>query len=219
MKFQIRYPITSIKQVTVSVGLVFVLSSSLSFVLSGCGYSLKGTKNPLLERAGIQKIYIASVVNNTYKAGIENILYNSLIKIMNANHQFTLVHHTEDADAILYSTIASATYVGMSGSPASQLSPGGIGVLPSVAGFAINTIYNATLTCSFSIAPTKPFNGKPVSLWSGTLSRSKPFSSANQLDVPGTTSPLINESEFERALTDLGSAIAADAHEKIIDVF
>jgi hypothetical protein len=56
-------------------------------------------------------------------------------------------------------------------------------------------------------------------LWSGGFSKSKPFPANNQLGVFGTTSALINESEFDRVLRDLAEGIAADMHESMLAGF
>lgn len=237
--------------------------------LFGCGYTLKGTHNTFYDKTGVQKIYIAPIINKTYKAGIETYIYGSLMKTINANHQLTVVQSPKLADAILKVTITAANYIGMSGSQAYQLSPGTtsssppgtVQLLGAVSGFQINNIYNATLTCMFSVVAAKtlkppqikpevitpelpeteetaPTTGpleslepeeiikpkiittlKNKILWTTSLSRSEPFQSANQLDVPGTTSALINESMFERALSDLSTIIANDAHSLMMNIF
>jgi len=249
-----------ISNVLLSLRVIKIPFLFLFLSLLGCGYTLKGTHNSFYDKTGVQKIYIAPVLNKTYKVGIETFLYDSLVKTINANHQLTLVQDPKLADAILKSTITAAHDSGMSGTIASQLSPGGVQISGTVAGFQINTMYNANLACTFSIVAARALKIPPMkkektpselseeeetdedteyddmdieegakpkivttpkatTLWTTSLSRSEPFQSANQLDVPGTTSPLINESMFERALSDLATYIANDAHALLMNIF
>ena len=79
--------------------------------------------------------------------------------------------------------------------------------------------YSAGLSCTFTLKKIKRKEGENPILWSNSFSKGKQFPSANQLDVPGTTSPLINQSEFERALGDLAPMIALDAEESMFSRF
>ena len=195
----------------------------VGFWTVGCGYGFQNTKNPLSEREQINKIYIAPITNNTYKAGVESVIYNNLIRVISAHRRIILVKDPEEADAILQGTVGNASYVGISGTQVFALSPSQL--VPSLgrnlpsSNFIISSIYSATLGCSFSLVRKNPDPKKKTLIWTSTFSRDKPFPSANQLDVPGTTSSLINESEFERSLNDLARNMMDDVHESMLAMF
>jgi hypothetical protein len=65
----------------------------------------------------------------------------------------------------------------------------------------------------------KPKPSGRVALWSMGFSKQKTFPGANQVDVPGTTSVLINDSEFNRALSDLARNMMEDVHESMLAMF
>lgn len=188
---------------------------------SSCGYTLQNSKNPLLLKQGIQKIYVAPLINNTYKAGVENVVYNSLIRALRAYGRVTLVSMPDDADAVLQGTVQTATYSASARATVTQLLPTVVATaaqLPT-AGYAVSTEYMAALNCSFSLDRQKVPLGKKKLVWAAGFNRSKPFPAANQLDVPGTTSALINDSEFDRALLDLSRSMMDDVHESMLAMF
>lgn len=198
----------------------------------GCGYSFQTSKNPPIAQKGIKKVYIAPLVNNTYKAGIENIVYNELVRTMSAYGRITLVQNKIDADAVLNGTVSSATYSTTASTTVSSLNPVGFGNGLVSSPFSIATEYMANLNCTFSLNELKSkYEKEKVKLekkgksargryvWSGGFSRAKPFPASNQLDVPGTTSALINDSEFDRALLDLARSMMNDVHEAMLAMF
>jgi hypothetical protein len=194
----------------------------------GCGYSFQGTRNPLLEEAGIRTIYISPLMNNTYKAGAEVVVYNALVRTIASHRRIKLVQDPALADAILAGEVGTASYGGAASTAVSSLAPqittatgtAGIGASHQLAGSAVANIYQANLSCSFHLDRTgAPPPGKSTTLWASGFSQSKIFTGANQLDVLGTTSALINESEFERALSDMAQASMADLHESMLAMF
>ncbi len=186
----------------------------------GCGYGFQNSRNPLFLKEGIRKVYVSPVVNNSYKAGIENVIYNSLIRAMAASGRVVLVQNSEDADAVLQGTVVTAVY-GRSAatSTVAGLNPAGIGLNLPTRDYVISTEYTATLSCSFVLARKHPSPSKKTQIWASSFARSKPFPAANQLDVPGTTSPLINESEFDRTLSDISKSMMDDVHESMLAMF
>lgn len=198
----------------------FVFFSGL-FLTVGCGYSFQSSKNPLYLKEGVQKIYVEPLVNNTYKAGVENIVYNNLIRILSSHGRVTLVRNRSDSDAVLQGAVQSANYGGSAGAAVSGLNPAGLADslrLPTK-DYVVSTEYAANLICSFSLVRSTVMPGKAHMIWAAQFSRSKPFPGANQLDVPGTTSALINESEFERALSEMAYSMMDDVHESMLAMF
>jgi hypothetical protein len=192
----------------------------LGLVIAGCGYSLQHSRNPLFEAEGIRKVFVAPVANNTYKPGVENLVYNQLVKTVSANRKVRLAQRIEEADAVLRGSIQDASYVPSGTTTADKLFPSDR--LPGLKGPSetiIATSYSASLTCAFSLENRHPRPGKPAQLWSSSFSRSKPFPGNNQLGAFGTTSALINESEFDRALGDIAQSMMGDLHESMLAQF
>jgi len=196
------------------------LSLFLGGVLLGsCGYTFQNSRNTLYEKEGIQKIYVSPVGNSTLKGGVESLVYNNLVKVLVAHRKVTVVSHPDDADAILSGGVSGASFGGSATAPVSNLNPTSLGPTLPTSGYYVWTEYTATLSCSFTLVRAKAIAGRKSVIWSGGFTRSKAFPGANQLDVLGTTSPLINESEFDRALADLARIGMDDIHESMLAMF
>jgi hypothetical protein len=190
--------------------------------LSGCGYTLQNSKSPLTEKEGVRKIYVASLVNDTYKAGVEITVYNALLRTLSVHRRVELVNRPEDADAELRGKVTLAGYSAVAGTSAISLNPGNVlGAADKFANVQIATQYSASLTCTFALVrrhPNLALKQKEI-LWNAGFSRSELFNASNQLGAQGDTSALINESEFDRALNDLATAMMGDVHESMLAMF
>jgi len=198
--------------------------------LSACsGYHLRGQKNDYLEERGIRKVYLAPVKNNSFKPGVENGLYNALIKKISAYNIVTLVQDPATADAILEGTVAAASYTSdpsqiLSGKtlsnnyPQPALPASQIAFTPDL---FVTLQYTAVLTANFSLTRTriKKLGDNPEVIWAGNLSRGRAFTANNQPGVYGTTAAHINDSEFNRTLGDLTDQIADQVHESMVSMF
>lgn len=206
------------------------LLGGVALTHSSCGYSLQRSNSPHLARRGIRKVYVAPVVNNTYKAGVENLVYNALLKAIASGGGVRLVSDKDEADAILTGTVTTAQYALASSTSAKDLNPKNTG--PSDRQVA--TLYQASLGCAFALERTRlpkppkklPAGVTPESaadfakhIWSSSFGRSKNFSANTQLGVLGTTAALINDSEFDRALHDLAESMMGDVHESMTALF
>lgn len=191
--------------------------------LVGCGYTLQGTRNELLKEAGINRIYIQPVNNQTFKPGVNILIYNELIRMISLGKQVRIVDRPEYADAVLESAVVSASYAGVPSTTANNLFYGPAQDRPSLpsrfASMPIATEYTAVLNCQFSLRVKNPRAGAPAVFWSGGFGRAKPFPAANQLGVYGNTSALINDSEFDRALQDLARSMMVDVAESMLAQF
>lgn len=204
---------------------------SLTLLLNGCGYTIQGTKSrsPVLENAGIRKIYVRPVLNNSYKAGVEITVYNALVKKIASRDQVKLVHSEKDADAVLIAIVNSADYISISSTAGSNLEPKTQS--EPLKNLAVASVYSARLDCGFSLESSSPTSLAPSSApssadpssktkeWTASFSRSKSFPANNQVGVPGTTSAIINDSEFDRAIADLAESMMIDVHESLISMF
>lgn len=187
---------------------------------AGCGYSLQNSKNPLLEKEGILSVYVAPVRNDTFKPGVENVVYNQLIRVISSHRRVVLKSRAEEADAVLSGRVISAVASPTGSTTADKIFPSDR--LPQLKGssdISVATEYSANLNCQFTLNRVQARPGKSPTLWSAGFSRSKTFPSANGLDVFGTTTALTNESEFDRALSDLAEGMMGDLHESMLAMF
>mgnify|MGYP001573851882 FL=1 len=200
------------------MGAAFIFTCISMYGIS-CGYALQTSHSGFLEKEGIKKVYVSPVVNNTYKAGVENLVYNSLIRTLGSNRMVRIVQQAEQADALLQGTVNTAQYAISVVRTADRLNPINLGSSDR----RVAAEYSVSLNCSFLLvrAPGRagPQPSMRSTVWSSTFSRNKPIPAANQLDVPGTTSALINESEFDRALQELSQNMMSDVHESMLAAF
>jgi hypothetical protein len=192
------------------------LAPLLLLLSAGCGYTLQGSHSPLLEKEGIRRIYVTPLVNNTYKPGIENIVYNALVKTVSAHRRVELVSSPNAADAVLSGTVNDASSSPNATTDASALTPAGTVPANTV---TVATDYNANLSCSFTLARRNPPPGKRAVIWSSSFSRGKPFPTTRLAGGLAESSGLINDSEFERALADLATSMMGDLHESMLAMF
>ncbi len=181
----------------------------LALLLSGCGYHLRGTDRLLFEQHEIKRLHVAPVANESYKAGVDITLYNAIRKRIASGNYVKLTEKSEDADAVLYATVLGASYSPLSLTTSDQLAPLRTG--PSFVQVA--TSYLVTLNCNFRLE-----KGKEI-IWGNGVLRTKSFVAQTYLGILGTTSALINESEFERTLISLADSVSVDADELMNSVF
>lgn len=194
---------------------------ALTVLGSGCGYTLQNSQSPLADKEGIRKIYVYPLVNNTYTPGVENTLYNALIRTLSVHRRVVLVSRPEDADAVLKGNVTFAFFGPSAQTTANQLYP--IQLQPQsgdpLASVLVATEYTATLSCSFTLVRPNPGPSQRSLVWSSSFTRAKPFNASNQLGTQGDTSALINQSEFERSLSDLATSMMGDVHENMLAMF
>lgn len=196
--------------------------------VGACGYSFQGTRNPLLDSEGIRTIYVKPLRNDTYKAGAGILVYNQVLKTIAAGGRVRLVSNPELADAVLEGVVQSAAYRPTNVSRASDLFPQvGSNLIPtpviSLESSLVAFEYVASMSCSFRLVKSREGSPKTSKrgavLWSAGFAKSAPFPANNQLGIFGNTSPLINESEFDRALLDVAQVMSRDVHEAMLAMF
>lgn len=197
-----------------------IVTCCVAIALSGCGYSIRNGKNGALEKEGVHKIYISPVVNDTYRYGVENVVYNSLVRSLNAYSGIRLVSDPAVADAVLTGRVTQAVSQINSSTLANALNPPGLPLPQSFGSILIANDYNAILTCSFQLVRREAVVNHPAgTVWSGEFSRTKLYPGSNQLGVLGTTSGLINDSEFDRTIIDISRDMAVDVRESMLSRF
>jgi hypothetical protein len=196
--------------------LVWALFLAFALSVSGCGYTFQDSRQDTpIHRAGVRDIYVVPITNNTYKPGVENVVYNALVRTISANRRVRLVTRPEEADALLMGSVLVATYATSASTTADQIFPKGKGSHNIV----VATEYQAHLNCVFRLENRHPKTGADPVMWSSTFARNKAFPGNNQIGIFGTTSALINDSEFDRALKDLAESMMADMHESMLAMF
>jgi hypothetical protein len=201
------------------ISLALSILISLLLGASGCGYTFQTSNSPLAEREGIRKIYVAPMQNNTYTPGVENVVYNALIQTLSVHRRVTLVSNPHDADAVLKGAVSEADYISTASNPAQGLNPTDVAQNSNFTNILIAFYYSATLGCGFVLERVDPSPLQKKIVWSAAFTRSKPFAASNQVGVPGTTSALINASEFDRALSDIANSMTGDIHESMLAMF
>jgi hypothetical protein len=179
----------------------------LSILLSqGCGYTLRGNSRVFFENHQIRTLYVAPVRNDSFKAGVEITVYNAIRKRIAQGGYVRIVDQRSQADGEIRATILSAMYSPAGITTADQLAP----VQTGPSNVQIASAYNVNLKISFET--------KKV-LWFDGFMRQKSFSASTYLGALGTTSALINESDFERTLGELSLGIVMDAEESMNSIF
>lgn len=191
---------------------------TLLLAFLGCGYTLRGAYSPILEKEGIRRIFVASIVNNSYKSGVENQVYNALLKKIVDQPSIQIVRSPEDADAVLQGVVDIAEYAMAAPTTGDQLSRSP-GVQVDFSKIQVASVYQSKLVCSFRLMRRNPPEGRRATVWSASFQRTLPFPGANQLGPLGTTSALINESEFDRSLSEMAQAMSSDVRESILNRF
>jgi len=196
--------------------LIPITLAALAIALSGCGYSLRTSRTPsLLSKKGVRRIYVRPMTNGTFRPGVENIVFNALVRAINGSPELRAAPTIEQADAELLGNVSRVERNVGGLLKAADLNPKGLGS-PNI---LVATEYVAVLGCDFTLR-TIEGRGVPVEvLWKGGLSRSKPFPANNQLWSLGSTSALINESELERSLGDVAEQMGRDAVQSMLEDF
>lgn len=211
------------------------LGWGIALAATGCGYHFQRSDSPYLREQGIQKVYLPPTENLTFKPGVEMLIHNELLKVLSARRTLQVVNSREDADAVLTSVVTAADYSPSGTTNADQLNPTTYDYakflpVPTLGSkdnlgnskFALMGVanyYSGSLTCQFNLQRARPAPGKRDVLWADALGRAKVFPGSNSLDVAGTTSALINDSEFDRVVGELTTQIVADAHDSMVAAF
>jgi outer membrane lipopolysaccharide assembly protein LptE/RlpB len=186
----------------------------LAALSAGCGYALQNSKTNSLKEVGVERVYVAPVKNQSYKTGVENIVYNELVQAIITGGRVKVVDRPEFADAILDSTITKASYAPSALAQAPSIYPTSIAAIQ----ITVATEYQADVSCSFTLRRQKG-GSKGAVIWGADFARSKRFAGNNQKAEYGVTSGLINESEFDRTLREVSHGMMRDVHESMVARF
>jgi hypothetical protein len=200
---------TRLTQFFLSTLVAFGLSSSLN----GCGYNLRGDTRPFFQEHNIHTLYVAPVKNDSYKAGVEITVYNSLRKRFARGGYVQLVDSPVHADAQITAEVIDASYAPQAITTTDRLPTVG---QPGPSFVLIAASYGVNLTVNFELIQ---LGRVKKTLWKQGLTRAQNFQATEGLGPYGSTAALINESEFERLLSDLSVSVVTDAEESINTLF
>jgi hypothetical protein len=183
--------------------------------MSGCGYHLRGNTRPFFDQNHIHNLYVAPVKNNSYKAGVEITVYNALRKRIALGGYVRIVDKKSDADATFSATVIDASYTPAAITTGDQITADGGTTYSKLSSVQIAKSYNVNLSVQFRLDQEHPAK----LLWGDQINRGQSFPATVYIGALGSTSALINESDFERALGELATAIVTDAEESVNTIF
>lgn len=172
--------------------------------LSGCGYTLQGTQNPL-QKLGIETIFVKNFKNSTFRPGVEQMFTTAMIREIEKSKVFRLVNSAEKADAILSGEILS---IDSAASATKSLSVGERGDIQT------GSEYSASVNCLVQLHERR---GRII--FSQSTSGSKVYPGLALTGAKGSTVPLVNESEQRLALQYLSTQLMASVYQRMIDIF
>lgn len=182
--------------------------------VSGCGYSVRTSRSPSrLQSAGVSRIYIHPIRNETLRPSVENAVYSQLVRMLSSTPGVKTVNSPELADAELEGTVLTAQRSVSGEIKASDLNPKQLGS----AQLLVASEYQARLECQFSLKGVP--SSRKGEIWKGAFVRSRPFPANSQVGPLGSTGALINESEFERALSEVSSDMMTDVRDSLMQDF
>jgi len=187
----------------------------ISFFAS-CGYTLQNSRSPLRDNEDIYTVFVNPLNNATYKPGVENVVYNAVVRAISSGRRINIVYNRDDADAELFGSVNNADSGPYSDTSGAGLTPTELKKNDTK---NVNSFYEGTLSCNFALYRIINPSKKNYRIWGGSFSRKKPFPSSARLGPQGATTSLINESEFDRAILELSDRIADEMHESMLAMF
>jgi hypothetical protein len=186
-----------------------------SLTLQACGgYHFRSASQSNLKAIGVEKIFIRGIKNESFKPGVEHLIMQALTRGLLTSGSVKLVQDEKEADAVLEGRILIAQYRAIVRTTSGAIYPSSV----SVGRAQIATEYEASLECEFvlkrggGVVDVEP-------LFNQTFSNQRRFAGSNQKASYGTTSPLVNESEFGRALGELSTSMMRDVQESLLSRF
>ena len=190
--------------------------------ISSCGYHLQNSHSALVEKENVRKVYVRPLTNNTYKPGVENWVYNALLRHLSAHRAIRIVDRMDDADGWVSGSVDTATQAIASLTPLTATTQPNVPTISTTSPFnqiPVGTSNLATLSCTFILTKIDSITHAKKVLWSSAFARQRTFPTNNQIGVLGTTSALINESEFDRTLKDIAERMMEDVNESMLAMF
>ncbi len=194
--------------------LLLYVAMSVAVFSAACGYGFRSRGNTW-EREQINKLYIAPLVNNTLRPGVEVPFTSAILKEFSQGGRIQVTSSRESADAVLEGAVEQVDSSVFSTTTADQVSknlPLGQGLDST---FVVAQEYSAKAQISFSLVRLKDGKG----LWNQGVSSSRLYPAANQGGDIGNTGVLINNSRYTMALNELAKQLAVEVHDLFFESF
>ncbi len=201
------------------LGTTIAILACLSFANFGCaGYQFKNaSRSSLVHVYGVSTVFVRPIVNDTYKAGVENLVYSQVLRLLASQPGVRVVREEALAEAVVSGRVAEAGYTMSATTTTDRLFPSTLNLgLSGSADTPIAAEFRAVLGFSLEL---RKRDGGPHPLWASAFNRSRTFPSNFQLGVYGSTSNLLNESEFDRMLRELAQTMMVDVQESMLSRF
>ncbi len=188
-------------------------------VMNACAYRFQGSENPWREKS-VENVYINIMTNNSLRAGEEVPFTSAFLKTFSRGNKLKVVNDSKQADIVVNATIESIASNVSSSTNVPTLTQDKL-ASQTISDMVIATEYAATATVSVQLtkgeASTNP--KLPPILLVQNFSRVKIYPGNSQFGLPGSTSVLINDSQFQMALNEIAQGIAADAYDTMLEYF
>ncbi len=157
-----------------------------------------------MHELGVQKIYVESFRNLSYRPGIEQLFATAMLRELEKGRAFQIVNSKSEADAILRGTVQSAD-----SSVSSTRS-----VQQGAKTLQVASEFSASIACEIML---EEVSGRAI--FSYLASGSKVYPGATQTGDAGATVGLVNDSEQRIAYQFLAGQLMAGAYQRMIDIF
>ncbi len=185
----------------------------LTLFFCSCGYRFEGKHNPLEEK-GIRKIYITVLNNNSLRSGAEVPFTSAFVKAFSRGNKLKITSNEKDADATLEASIESIASVISGGTSVPSITTD-TEARNKLGDMSIATEYVAKAIINVKFF--KKDGGETI--MSQTFERNRKFQGSNRYGKEGTTSVLINDSQYQLALNEIAKGIALDAYDTMLESF
>lgn len=197
---------------------IVILSFLLSFIIS-CSYKFQSAVNPWQEHS-IKTVYINIITNNSLRSGEEVHFTSAFVKTFSRGNKLKVVNDSKSADLVVNAAIENIASTISSSTNVPTLTQDKI-ASQTLSDMVVATEYAATATVSVQL--TKGENNHnpkvPAVLLVQNFTRQKIYPANTQFGLPGTTSVLINDSQFQMALNEIATGISADAYDTMLEYF
>ena len=194
---------------------------TISFFLNiiGCSYKFQSAVNPWQEYS-IKTVYIKIISNNSLRAGEEVHFTSAFVKTFSRGNKLKVVNDSKNADVVVNASIENIASTISSSTNVPTLTQDKV-ASQKLSDMVVATEYIATATVAVQLTKGENnLNPKiPSVLLVQNFTRQKIYPANTQFGLPGTTSVLINDSQFQLALNEIATGISADAYDTMLEYF
>ena len=184
----------------------------LVFVSACSGYRWQDKSNPWAEK-GYHKVYVSIMLNNSLRSGAEVPFTSAFVRAFSRGNKLRVVSDEGDADILVNANLDNIASEIISSTRVVDITKDASAEALSDVMVATDYIAKASVTVRFVTKKTNE------TLIEQKFERSKIYQGNNRFGKLGTTSALINDSQFQVALNEVARSIAADAYDTMLESF